>query len=153
MGKAEIIDITKDMTLEEIRARHLDNFHLLTKEFKTHRFHTAEKAQLFGNMKIHVGLKKLGVDQPALFGKYYPHSMNKLYKEVQKALDTNNVKAETFGSTYNERAGMYLHHNNEIVYFISDPIFIEGSNSHSGLIVVPTRLETEDEYHVVTNVP
>ena len=150
---AEIIDITKDMTLGEIRSRNVDNFHLLSKTLRTIRFNTEKAATIVAGIYVYRALAKLGVDQKAIMAKYEKMGKHRIIREVDKALERNNVKAETMGSGYEDRSGWYLYHHNEMAYFISNPIRVDRNKSRSGLIYIKPSLGSQVEWQVKTNVP
>ena len=151
----EIADATKDMLLKEIQDRADDNFDLLAKTFKYYRWPSSDRAVRFAGHVINNCLLKLGVDQPALFAKYYPKQMKKLHKKVQAALDKNDVCPYTkieHGEKA-QRSGMYILHHNELAYFVSDPIKRTRNKSLDSRIILPEHLRSQVEYIVVTNGP
>ncbi len=152
---AEIIDITRDMTLGEIQERHLDNFNLILQVCKKYYFNHEKKAFAFQGQCVNAGMKKFGIDQLEMaanvrmknpkseFDTVLERDINE--KMLEKGLQVQRL--ENIAEVW--KAGFYFFHGNEIAYWISE-INAE-QRKHSGKKLILPRLRLR--FFIRTNVP
>lgn len=147
-----IRDATEHMSLGDIKARDIDNLGLVVKESKEHLFDRKEHAGRFMGQAVNGALKKLGVDQLGMISKYSNrHDKRFLAKQIDKAMAENNVKVER--RKYQEpediwRSGIYIYHNNEIAYFISECMRVKEKTRDSHIIILGAP---KTKFMVITN--
>lgn len=148
----EIIDATKHMTLGEIKARDIDNLGLVRKGAREYWHDDKGSAFQFCYRALTAGLKTLNVDQASILKRFGRQKDRKLaIKLIDKAMVDNDVRVEKRDYPGKDwyRAGWYVYHHNEIAYFVSLPIRVNGGRpSPGGNIIIPSKVA----YLVVTNV-
>jgi len=131
---AEVIDMTKDMTLEDIGARDRDNHELVWKTCRAYKFigpKAAMQAGKFMGETLHKCLVKFGINLDLAVR----NAMSPLFRQgrskatvvgnaIDHALLLKGVRVER--RTYPDpkealRSGFYVYYQNEIAYFISEP--------------------------------
>jgi len=161
---------TKDLTLEEIKARDEDNLKLILDRCYNKLFRTGPEAMQFIKDSILIALKKMGVkhgpDRKLQWFDFYnaltviPGNLFKPGQPTsQFALDCikNDVRLEirTLEQYPNEKekykAGAYFYHGSEIAYFIGLPEMQKAAVSGGGHIIMPHS--SPQRWWVRTNVP
>ncbi|MFH2075406.1 MAG: hypothetical protein ABIJ57_08685 [Pseudomonadota bacterium] len=166
---------TKDLTLEEIKARDEDNLKLVQDSSQWKSFDSPNKAVGFIGTVYKRAMLKLGITAFANYGTPMPESYKGLTSIpgglyipgpsakkamenlVTKQLIENDVRIEGRGpDMYPEdkdhwKIGLYFYHASEIVFFISRPIPDKDAMSGAGHIVMPHS--SPQRWWVRTNVP
>lgn len=139
-------DATKDMYLSDITDRDIDNLGLVMKECKEHLFNTPKQAGHFMGVAVNGALKKLGINQVEMAARVPKGASKDLHTRlVDKAMVEKNVKVER--RRYKERediwrSGIYIYHNNEISYFISEAMRVRDKKGASA-IIIPGKPKTK----------
>lgn len=126
----EIIDATKDMTLEDIGKRDLDNYNLVWKTCRGYRFNNIREASMFQGATLHKCLMKFNVNLDATVRQIMSPLFHRrtdvavVGDKIDQQLLLHGVRVER--RTYKEpefaiRSGFYVYYKNEIAYFISEP--------------------------------
>jgi len=128
----EIVDATKDMTLEEIGKRDKDNLGLVYKDCQAYFFDNPRDAGMFRGKILSKALARLGVDLDGTVKKalipVFRRMSDKVVVDPATDLDLQmkmkGVKVERRIYEKAEdaiRSGIYVYYRNEIAYFISEP--------------------------------
>ena len=123
-------DVTKDMLLEDIHNRDANTFNLIWEDCEFQTFESLKFA-FFATVSILRGaLESLNVDMnPSQFRTEQTGDVAQiLYEATNDQLLRRNIQIER--RRYSEgavRSGMYIYHENEIIYFISRPLKIKKS--------------------------
>lgn len=126
-------DATLYMTLDEINKRDIDNFNLLANEMTTKLFHKKHDAAMFMGRCLRKALLSLGIEiNPKVL--IATRTILSLYNgfraaadDVDKQLEKKGVRVERRSYREKEdllRSGIYIYYQNEIAYFISDPLVV-----------------------------
>lgn len=150
---AEIIDATRNMTLQEIRDRHVDNFNLVHKyELHDHWFDNKDEAAYFSGTTIGKCMQKLGVNHAKIAEAAKIPERERVFieKQIQKQMDDRGIEVLNRLNYYKTedsmmRNGIYILYQNEIAYIVSQVIKIKGKMSNT--IIVPADIK----YLVRTN--
>jgi len=151
---------TANLTLEEVKARDIDNFHLLlaSKGCKDLIFEHLKDAIVFHGQAMARCMGKLGCKTLYEHSKRTPKALTRsemtFYTlKVEKEMQRNDVVVERRESkAYPEpndfyKRGFYIYHGREIVFFISSPRMIE-ARSQGGIVMAGKIM-----YMVQTNAP
>ena len=132
---AEIVDLTKHLTLDEIKDRDIDNQALVWKDCKPVKFQSPAQCKFWVGETLRKILAKLGV---ALVLKVtgnpkadkMQHEM--AAKRVDRQMKERGVKVESRQYEGEEftRSGIYVYYENEIAYFISHPMYSKKRKGH-----------------------
>lgn len=162
----EIQDATANMTLGAIKKRDIDNLKLLMDVHANERpFSDIKHALVFLGKTVDKCLLKLGIDQRKMYEDFKldtaeikalmdqpvnvvhinrptsDTSMKDLINKIDALMDEKDVKVERRQYTDSNdawRSGIYIYHQNEIAYFISEPYRRKGGHYASPHIIVPT---------------
>lgn len=167
---------TKNLTLGQIKARDEDNLRLVLGTAREYRFSSMPQALYEIGQFLARAMRKLGVSAlydhgqkvglPPSYDKATTRLPGNLYMvdhtpvdeaRVTQQLVKNNVRVEIrHPEQYDDQAdkwksGMYIYHNGEIAYFISNPLRIMNRSAAGGRIVLPSA--TPEGFYVKTNAP
>ena len=172
---AEIRDATAHMTLGAIRKRDEDNLDLILRGSKEHSFPSTmaalyfmgavqnkillkfgiDQVQMFKDSGLTAEAVKTAVTQPMdLFHVNVPVSdpgVKALIDKIDKMMADKDLKSERRQYQHPRdtwKSGVYLYHQNEIAYFISEPYQRKGGHYATPHIIVPTF---GNVYYVMTN--
>jgi len=148
-----IRDVTENMFLADIRARDIDNLGLVVhNECKQYVFDKRSDAHRFRGEAVNKSLAKLGVDQLKLLRKYSNrHDKRFLAKMIDKAMVKANVKVESRRYQEKEdlwRSGIYIYHDNEIAFFISECLRCKERSGSTHIILLDAP---KTKFMVITN--
>ena len=136
MGK--VTDITKHLTLDEIRKRDIDNQALVWKACKPVKFQSPEQCKFWVGETLRKILAKLGVALVLTVtgnpkADKMQHEM--AAKRVDRQMKQRGVKVESrkYKGDQFTRSGIYVYYENEIAYFISHPMY---SKKREGLLIL-----------------
>lgn len=149
---AKVEDLTKHLTLDEIKERDIDNQALVWKTCKPVKFQTPEQCKFWVGETLRKILAKLGVDLIIkITGNPKTDKMqHKLAaKRVENQMKVKGVKVESRQYPGDEftRSGIYVYYENEIAYFISHPMW---AKKREGNLILPGE-SSERELFCMTN--
>ena len=136
---AKVVDLTKHLTLDEIRERDIDNLGLVLKAAHTVKFESKAQCIFWRGETLRKILAKLGVDlvwkgsgNPKLDRMQFELAS----KRVDRQMKQRGVKVESrqYGGDEFTRSGIYVYYENEIAYFISHPMY---SKKREGRLILP----------------
>ena len=132
---AEVVDLTKHLTLDEIKERDIDNQALVWKACKPVKFQSPAQCQFWVGETLRKILAKLGVDLILkVTGNPKADKMQHelAAKRVDRQMKQKGVKVESRNYPKKEftRSGIYVYYRNEIAYFISHPMWAKKREGH-----------------------
>lgn len=136
---AEVVDLTKNLTLDEIRDRDIDNQALVWKACRPVKFESPSQCEFWVGETLRKILAKLGVDL-VLKITGNPKADEMQYelaaKRVGRQMKQKGVKVESrdYPKDQFTRSGIYVYYANEIAYFISHPMY---SKKREGRLILP----------------
>ena len=138
---AKVVDLTKHLTLDEIRERDIDNQALIWKACKPVKFESPAQCKFWIGETLRKILAKLGV---ALILQVTGNpKVDKLHhelaaKRVDRQMKAKGVKVESrqYGGDEFTRSGIYVYYENEIAYFISHPMW---SQKREGRLILTSN--------------
>jgi len=125
---AKVLDLTKHLTLDEIRDRDIDNQALVWKQCKPVLFQSPGECKFWVGETLRKILAKLGVSlvlkvtgNPKIDKAQHELAA----KRVDRQMKERGVKVESrqYDGDQFTRSGIYVYYENEIVYFISHPMY------------------------------
>lgn len=125
---AKVVDLTKHLTLDEIRDRDIDNQALVWKACKPVKFESPAQCKFWVGETLRKILAKLGVSlvlkvtgNPKIDKAQHELAA----KRVDRQMKERGVKVESrqYDGEQFTRSGIYVYYENEIVYFISHPMY------------------------------
>jgi len=136
---AKVVDLTKHLTLDEIRDRDIDNQALIWKQCKPVKFESPAQCKFWVGETLRKILAKLGVSLVLkVTGNPKTDKMQHemAAKRVDRQMKEKGVKVESrqYGGDEFTRSGIYVYYENEIVYFISHPMY---SKKREGRLILP----------------
>lgn len=149
---AKVEDLTKNLTLDEIKARDIDNLGLVMKSAKPVTFESDAQCKFWMGETLRKILAKLGVDlilkvtgNPKADKLQYQFAA----KRVDKQMKEKGVKVENRNYSGNDftRSGIYVYYENEIAFFISHPMH---AKKRAGNLILPGQT-AEKELFCMTN--
>lgn len=149
---AQVEDITKNLTLDEIKARDIDNLKLLWKTCKPVKFQSEAQCKFWMGETLRKILAKLGVFLIVkVTGNAKADKMQHelAAKRISRQMKERGVKVEnrSYKGEQFTRSGIYVYYENEIVYFISHPMY---AKKRSGNLILPGD-SAEKELFCMTN--
>lgn len=135
---AEVVDLTKHLTLDQIRDRDIDNQALVWKDCKPVKFQSPEQCKFWVGETLRKILAKLGVSlvlkvtgNPKIDKAQHELAA----KRVDRQMKERGVKVESrqYDGEQFTRSGIYVYYENEIAYFISHPMY---SKKREGLLIL-----------------
>ena len=150
-------DVTEQMYLDEIKKRDIDNLRLIIKNAKTYEFESAQHAFAEIGQFLNRAFCKLGVNALDYHAKRIdPENTNDRFvsRRLTRQLLKKKVHWEArFAKNYPPedrwRSGIYIYHNNEISYWISNVLGTSEGRSGNGHIILPGKRR----WFVKTNAP
>ena len=151
---AKVVDLTKHLTLDEIKARDIDNQALIWKTCKPVKFETPAQCKFWVGETLRKILAKLGVSlvlnvtgNPKI--DKMQHEMAS--KRVDRQMKSRGVRVESreYGGEQFTRSGIYVYYENEIAYFISHPMYSRERRGH--LILATNNGGDAKELFCMTN--
>lgn len=152
---AEIIDITRDMTLGEIQERHLDNFNLILEVCKKRYFKHPNLAFQFQGQCVNSALTQFGIDQLVMAAKLRNNNPENTFqtileRDINQKMEKKGLQVQRLEKTDEAwKSGFYFFHGNEIAYWISEINAEKRKHSGKNLILPREKLR----YFIRTNVP
>ena len=136
---AKVVDLTKHLTLDEIRDRDIDNQALVWKKCKPVKFESPAQCKFWVGETLRKILAKLGVSLVLkVTGNPKTDKMQHelAAKRVDRQMKQKGVKVESrqYGGDEFTRSGIYVYYENEIAYFISHPMW---SQKREGRLILP----------------
>lgn len=135
---AEVVDLTKHLTLDQIRDRDIDNQALVWKACKPVKFESPGQCKFWVGETLRKILAKLGVDLVLKItgntkADEIQHEL--AAKRVDRQMKQKGVKVESrdYPKDQFTRSGIYVYYANEIAYFISHPMH---SKKREGLLIL-----------------
>ena len=151
---AKVVDLTKHLTLDEIKARDIDNQALVLKACKPVLFESPGQCKFWVGETLRKILAKLGV--ALILQVTGDPKVDKLHhelaaKRVDRQMKERGVKVESrqYGGDEFTRSGIYVYYENEIAYFISHPMYSNKRKGH--LILRPNNGGNESKLFCMTN--
>ena len=150
---AKVEDLTKNLTLDQIKDRDIDNQALVWKTCKPVKFESPAQCKFWIGETLRKILAKLGVDL-VLKITGNPKTDQMQYelaaKRVSKQMKAKGVKVESRNYPKDQftRSGIYVYYENEIAYFISHPMW---SQERKGILFLPGNTGTERTLFCMTN--
>ena len=150
---AKVEDLTKHLTLDEIKERDIDNQALVWKACKPVKFESPAQCKFWVGETLRKILAKLGVDLVLkITGNPKADKMQHelAAKRVSKQMKEKGVKVESrqYPGEQFTRSGIYVYYENEIAYFISHPMW---SQERKGILFLPGNAGTERTLFCMTN--
>ena len=150
---AKVEDLTKNLTLDEIRDRDIDNQALVWKACRPVKFESPAQCKFWVGETLRKILAKLGVDLVIrVTGNPKVDRMQHelAAKRVGKQMKAKGVKVESRNYPKDQftRSGIYVYYENEIAYFISHPMW---SQERKGMLFLPGNTGTERTLFCMTN--
>ena len=136
---AKVVDLTKHLTLDEIKTRDIDNQALVWKTCKPVKFETPAQCKFWVGETLRKILAKLGIT--LIVNVTGNPKADKLQHElaarrVDKQMKALGVKVESrqYEGEQFTRSGIYVYYENEIAYFISHPMYLK---KREGQLILP----------------
>ena len=151
---AKVVDLTKHLTLDEIKARDIDNQALVWKTCKPVMFESPAQCKFWVGETLRKILAKLGVT--LIVNVTGNEKTDKMQHElaarrVDRQMKARGVKVESrqYKGEQFTRSGIYVYYENEIAYFISHPMY---SKKREGrLILAGNNGGNESQLFCMTN--
>src|SRR4030043_845703 len=142
-----IRDVTANMTIQEIRERHVDNFMLLHKhEMSDQWFKTPKEAADYHGFTVGQCMQKLGVDHSKIAHAARLPERDRVFleKQIQKQIDDKGIEIIDRLNNHKDpteimRNGIYILYQNEIAYFVSQVTTVKG-HMNNMRIIIPDRI-------------
>lgn len=149
---AEVKDITKHLTLDEIKRRDIDNLELIWKSCKPVKFQSPAQCKFWTGETLRKILAHMGVfliigvtGDPKAEKRQYQLAE----KRISRQMKEKGVKVENRNYTGKDftRSGIYVYYENEIAYFISHPMY---AKKRAGKLILPGS-DADKELFCMTN--
>jgi hypothetical protein len=149
---AKVEDLTKNLTLDEIKVRDIDNLELVLKTAKPVKFESDAQCKFWMGETLRKILAKLGVNLVLnVTGNPKVDKMRQKFaaKQVERQMKEKGVKVENRNYPGNDftRSGIYVYYENEIAFFISHPMH---AKKRAGNLILPGQT-AEKELFCMTN--
>ena len=149
---AKVVDLTKHLTLDEIRDRDIDNQALVWKDCKPVKFESPAQCKFWVGETLRKILAKLGVSlvlkvtgNPKVDKMQHEMAAKRVDRQMKKRgvkVESREYKGEEF-----TRSGIYVYYENEIAYFISIAMY---SKKRAGRLILPGQ-SADRELFCMTN--
>ena len=150
---AKVVDLTKHLTLDEIRERDIDNQALVWKTCKPVLFQSPAQCKFWVGETLRKILAKLGVSLVLKVtgnAKADKAQHELAAKRVDRQMKERGVKVESrqYDGEQFTRSGIYVYYENEIAYFISHPMY---SKKREGRLILPGNNGGQGQLFCMTN--
>ena len=147
---AKVLDLTRNLTLDEIKERDIDNLELVLKASHPVKFESKNQCIWWTGETLRKILAKLGVHliwKPTGNPRLDKRQERLAARRVDRQMKEKGVKVESrhYGGDDFHRSGIYIYYENEIAYFISDPMY---ATKRSGRLILPG---SDKQLFVMTN--
>jgi len=150
---AKVLDLTKHLTLDEIRDRDIDNQALVWKKCEPVLFESPAQCKFWVGETLRKILAKLGVSLILKVTgdlKVDKRQHELAAKRVDRQMKERGVKVESrqYDGEQFTRSGIYVYYENEIAYFISHPMY---SKKRKGHLILPGDNGGKGQLFCMTN--